>query len=198
MRLVMKVFENRDVCITLNERPQRDLRDRYLAVRVLFHHAFGFVSIGTDLDPGLPGEIEEPKHVAVRQRRHEQFFRVDRRRIAPGCGHHMRGGRGGDHGAAVEAQFVNAGIAAGEKVLAVPECPDRPGDVLRHQLLTSSSRSAPSLSRWYRHKFAARGRPGTFARSDIRSYSHSRQTVAGTHRRLCIADPSANTSPLRR
>jgi hypothetical protein len=52
------------------------------AIGRLFHRPAGVVRVLDDDDPGVRRQMQQPKHVARRQRRHEQLFRVVPARIA--------------------------------------------------------------------------------------------------------------------
>ena len=45
-------------------RVKRHTRHRHLPVGALLEHAFGFVDIGVDDEPGAPREVDEEQHVA--------------------------------------------------------------------------------------------------------------------------------------
>ena len=91
------------------------------------HHAGGRVGVAVDAKARARGEVEEPEHVAARQRRDERLLRIDRGGIGVRQRHDVGRRRAGHLDAAVEAQPVAAAVAPVDEVFAagIAASPDR-------------------------------------------------------------------------
>ena len=105
---------------------------RQLADLVLSHHAGRRVGVAVDAPAGARGDVQEPQHVAARQRRDEGLFRIDRGGVGVRQRHDMRRRRARHLDAAIEAQPVAAAVAAADEVLGagVATPPDGLGGVV--------------------------------------------------------------------
>ncbi len=90
----MRSFVGR-VAAPRDARAESDAGHRNLPVLALLHHAFGFIDIIVDDEPGPPREVEEEQHVAGGKRGDERLLRIDAGLVGPGRGDDMRAGLAG-------------------------------------------------------------------------------------------------------
>jgi ATP-dependent HslUV protease ATP-binding subunit HslU len=75
----------------LDRRMEDDRGHRELAGLVLLHDAGRRIGVAVDAETRARGDVEEPEHVAARQRRDERLLGIDRRRVRVRQGHDVRG-----------------------------------------------------------------------------------------------------------
>ena len=121
MRLVVQVGQHggggRVGRIKHRDWAQLHMADHQSAFGVLGHGALSSVGVAVHAPAGAAGNVQEPQHVATGQGRDVGLFRVYRRGIRVGQGHHM-GRRGRRHGgAAIKLPLVAAVVALVQKVI---------------------------------------------------------------------------------
>ena len=110
VRLVVQPVERGAVRLAIaaeaDRRAQGDHGHRHPARGIARHHADGVVAVVVDHEARAGGQVQEPQHVAARQRGDEGLFGVDAGRVRIRQRHDVRRRGAGHDGAAIETPLV--------------------------------------------------------------------------------------------